>query len=53
MALRELGVRAESVVFLDDIGRNLRPAKQMGMTTIKVTSASDALAELDRVLATT
>ena len=51
MALRELGVRAESAIFLDDIGRNLKPARQMGMTTIKVTSASDALAELDRVLA--
>ena len=51
MALRELGVRAESAVFLDDIGRNLKPAKQMGVTTIKVTSASDALSELDRVLA--
>ena len=50
MALRELGVRAEDAVFLDDIGRNLKPAKQMGMTTIKVTSAKEAIAELDRVL---
>jgi len=50
MALRELGVRAEDAVFLDDIGRNLKPAKQMGMTTIKVTNAEDAIAELDRVL---
>ena len=50
MALRELGVRAEAAVFLDDIGRNLKPAKQMGMTTIKVTNAEDAIAELDRVL---
>ena len=50
MALRELGVRAEDAAFLDDIGRNLKPAKQMGMTTIKVTNAEDAIAELDRVL---
>ena len=50
MALRELGVRAEDAVFLDDIGRNLKPAKQMGITTIKVTNAEDAIAELDRVL---
>ncbi|MDZ7831526.1 MAG: HAD family phosphatase [Desulfobacterales bacterium] len=50
MVLRELGVRAEAAVFLDDIGRNLKPARQMGMTTIKVASAEQALAELDRVL---
>ncbi|MFP4532450.1 MAG: HAD family hydrolase [Desulfobacterales bacterium] len=50
MALRELGIRAEAAVFLDDIGRNLKPARQMGMTTIKVTSAEQALAELNRVL---
>lgn len=51
MVLRELGVRAEDAVFLDDIGRNLKPARQMGMTTIKVGKAEDAIAELDRVLA--
>ena len=50
MVLRELGIPAEAAVFLDDIGRNLKPARQMGMTTIKVTSVEQALAELDRVL---
>lgn len=30
------GVIAEDCVFLDDIGENLKPAKEMGMKTIKV-----------------
>ena len=51
MALRELGVRAEEAVFLDDIGRNLKPARQMGMTTIKVTSVENALEQLNNQLA--
>ncbi len=50
MVLRELGVRAEEAVFLDDVGRNLKPARQMGMTTIKVTSVENALKELNQVL---
>ena len=31
-----IGIRSEDCVFLDDIGENLKPAKQMGMRTIKV-----------------
>ena len=31
-----LGVEPAECVFLDDLGINLKPAKQMGMTTIKV-----------------
>ncbi|KAI9006409.1 epoxide hydrolase, partial [Hyaloraphidium curvatum] len=34
IACDELGVRPEEVVFLDDIGTNLKGAKQVGMTTI-------------------
>jgi putative hydrolase of the HAD superfamily len=37
-------------VFLDDLGINLKPARAMGMTTIKVTDAGDALGELEQVL---
>ena len=36
LVLRELGVAADEVVFLDDLGINLKPARAMGMTTIKV-----------------
>lgn len=50
LVLDELGVRADEVVFLDDLGINLKPAKAMGMTTIKVVDPDDALSELERVL---
>lgn len=36
IALERLGVRGEETVFLDDIGGNLKGAKALGMTTIKV-----------------
>ncbi len=48
--LDALGVAAKEAVFLDDIGRNLKPARQMGMTTIKVASPADALARLRGIL---
>ena len=34
--LRRLGVEASGAVFLDDIGSNLKTARDMGMATIKV-----------------
>ena len=45
-----LGVAAEETVFLDDIGRNLKPARALGMTTIKVDAPDVALEELSGVL---
>jgi putative hydrolase of the HAD superfamily len=45
-----LGVPPQAVVFLDDLGRNLKPARAMGMTTIKVADVDSAIAELDAVL---
>jgi putative hydrolase of the HAD superfamily len=38
------------VVFLDDLGINLKPAAAMGMATIKVVSARAALDELGVLL---
>jgi putative hydrolase of the HAD superfamily len=38
------------VVFLDDLGINLKPAKAMGMTTIKVVDPAAALRELEAVV---
>jgi HAD superfamily hydrolase (TIGR01509 family) len=45
------GVKAENVVFLDDIGQNLKGAKAVGMRTIKVTlgRTPDAVKELERL----
>jgi putative hydrolase of the HAD superfamily len=41
-----LDVTPPECVFLDDLGVNLKPARAMGMTTIKVLDPHDALAEL-------
>ncbi len=49
-ACGELGIAPPDTVFLDDIGRNLKTARQLGMTTIKVEAADQALAELEGVL---
>jgi putative hydrolase of the HAD superfamily len=50
LACERLGVRPDQAAFLDDIGRNLKPARTMGMTTIKVDDPDVALDELERVL---
>ena len=50
LVLERLGVAASEVVFLDDLGVNLRPARAMGMTTIKVTDPDEALAQLSAIL---
>jgi putative hydrolase of the HAD superfamily len=50
LACDRLGVEAGETVFLDDLGVNLKPARELGMTTIKVEDPIDALAELGRVL---
>ena len=43
-------VKPVECVFLDDLGINLKPAAAMGMTTIKVLSADQAITDLGRVL---
>ena len=45
-----LDVEPAECVFLDDLGINLKPAKEMGMTTIKVGEPGPAIAELEGVL---
>jgi putative hydrolase of the HAD superfamily len=49
-ALAVLAIEAAQAVYLDDLGINLKPAKAMGMTTIKVVDPDMALAELGVVL---
>jgi putative hydrolase of the HAD superfamily len=41
-----LGVQPSDCVFLDDLGINLKPARELGMRTIKVGEARPALLEL-------
>lgn len=50
MACEIVEVVPERVVFLDDLGVNLKPARAMGMTTIKVTDPRQAIKELESVL---
>lgn len=50
MMCETLEVSPEACVYLDDLGGNLKPARAMGMTTIKVESGPQAIAELEKVL---
>ena len=50
MACELLAIDPTEAVFLDDLGVNLKPARQMGMRTIKVTDPGSALAELQSCL---
>ena len=47
MACERLGVDPAEAVFLDDLGINLKPARALGMATIKVDDPDAALAELE------
>ena len=47
MMVEALGVDPKNCVYLDDLGVNLKPARAMGMTTIKVLNASQAIDELE------
>ena len=50
IACDQIGVTPENAAFLDDLGVNLKPARKLGMSTIKVTSADQALADLEALL---
>jgi len=53
LACEQLAVEPTACVFLDDLGINLKPAREMGMTTIKVDDPDVALAELEAVVGLT
>ena len=50
MACKQLGIEPVEAVYLDDLGINLKPARALGMTTIKVLTAEQALDELESQL---
>jgi putative hydrolase of the HAD superfamily len=50
LVLEQLGIEARQAVYLDDLGINLKPARALGMITIKVEGAEQALRELEVVL---
>jgi putative hydrolase of the HAD superfamily len=47
LMVETLKVEPKTCVYLDDLGVNLKPAREMGMTTIKVASGAQAIAELE------
>ena len=47
MMIEALGVDPKRCIYLDDLGVNLKPARAMGMTTIKVVDGAQAIAELE------
>lgn len=50
LACERMAAAPGEVVYLDDLGINLKPAKAMGMHTIKVVSEAQAIADLSAVL---
>jgi putative hydrolase of the HAD superfamily len=50
MMVDALAVDPKRCIYLDDLGINLKPARQMGMTTIKVRDAGQALNELEAAI---
>lgn len=53
LACRTLDVTPTQALFLDDLGSNLKPARSLGMATIKVSEPKAALAELERLTGVT
>src|SRR5207244_686429 len=53
LACELLAIEPNEAVFLDDLGINLKPARQLGMTTIKVDDPDAALDELERIVGVT
>jgi putative hydrolase of the HAD superfamily len=50
LALETVGVEPTEAVFLDDLGINLKPARALGIHTIKVVDPDQALAQLESVV---
>jgi putative hydrolase of the HAD superfamily len=50
MMVEALSVDPKNCVYLDDLGVNLKPAREMGIKTIKVTNASQAISELEAAI---
>ena len=50
IACEKASIEPSEAVFLDDLGINLKPAKNLGMETIKVINSRDALQELQKLI---
>lgn len=50
MSCDALNVSPDECIYLDDLGINLKPARELGMTTIKVIQPEDAIQEVRNLL---
>lgn len=50
MSCKALDVKPNQCIYLDDLGINLKPAKKLGMMTIKVTNPEDAIQDVRNLL---
>ena len=50
MTCEQISIAPEETIYLDDLGINLKPARALGMATIKVLNANQALADLEKLL---
>ena len=48
MMCEALDISPDTCVYLDDLGINLKPAREMGMTTIKVLNEDQLLSDLEK-----
>jgi putative hydrolase of the HAD superfamily len=50
MGAESIGLAPEECVFVDDLGFNLKPAKELGMATVLHTGAEETIAQLEELL---
>jgi epoxide hydrolase-like predicted phosphatase len=50
LAAERMGLPPEEIVFVDDLGFNLKPAKELGMTTVLHKAAKSTIEELESLL---
>jgi epoxide hydrolase-like predicted phosphatase len=50
MGAEAVGLAPEDCVFVDDLGFNLKPAKELGMATVLHTDAEQTIAQLEELL---
>jgi len=50
LGAQRLGLPPEACVYVDDLGGNLKPARALGMATIRHSDARTTIAELERLL---
>lgn len=49
IAVERIGLPASELVFVDDLGGNLKPARELGMITVQHLEASQTIAELEEL----